>query len=107
MQAGLLAEVRGLFERNDLNAEHPSMRAVGYRQLWRHLAGQCSLEESRNQAIAATRQLAKRQLTWLRRRVRARWLDATHPDAPERMQRALAECNFFGPSHSSAPRVLC
>ena len=54
LKAGLLAEVRGLFERSDLEAEHPSMRAVGYRQLWRHLAGQCSLEESRNQAIAAT-----------------------------------------------------
>ena len=107
MQAGLLAEVRALYERGELNAEHPSMRAVGYRQLWRHLAGQCSLEESRKQAIAATRQLAKRQLTWLRRRVRARWLDATHPDAPESMQRALAERGFVDASDLTPRRVLC
>jgi tRNA dimethylallyltransferase len=44
VDAGLPAEVRTLFERSDLSAEHPSMRAVGYRQLWRHLAGQCSLD---------------------------------------------------------------
>ena len=56
-------------------AEHPAMRAVGYRQLWRHLAGQIGLDEATEQAIAATRQLAKRQLTWLRRRVmRAGWI---------------------------------
>src|SRR5664279_3436652 len=70
MDAGFLAEVLKLYERSDLHAEHPSMRAVGYRQLWRHLAGQCSLDEAKNQAVAATRQLAKRQLTWLRRRER-------------------------------------
>jgi tRNA dimethylallyltransferase len=42
------------------------MRAVGYRQLWAHLEGACSLEEAVRRAIAATRQLAKRQLTWIR-----------------------------------------
>ena len=68
LAAGLLDEVRGLRERSDLRAEHPSMRAVGYRQVWRYLAGQCGFEEAKQQAIAATRQLAKRQLTWLRRR---------------------------------------
>jgi tRNA dimethylallyltransferase len=80
LDAGFLSEVRTLFERSDLSAEHPSMRAVGYRQLWRHLAGQCALDEARDQAIAATRQLAKRQLTWLRRRERAQWFDSVHPD---------------------------
>src|ERR1700692_3484527 len=78
--AGLLAEVRTLYERGDLSAEHPSMRAVGYRQLWRHLAGRCALEEARKQAIAATGQLAKRQLTWLRQRERLQWFDSMHPD---------------------------
>ena len=107
LKAGLLAEVRGLFERGDLGREHPSIRAVGYRQLWRHLAGQSSLEDSRNQAIAATRQLAKRQLTWLRRRARARWLDPMHPEAAESLHRALTECGFAAPSGTTPPRVLC
>jgi tRNA dimethylallyltransferase len=80
LEAGLLAEVRGLFERGDLSAEHPSMRAVGYRQLWRHLAAVTPLNEAIEQAIAATRQLAKRQLTWLRRRTTAEWLDSMHPE---------------------------
>jgi tRNA dimethylallyltransferase len=94
LDAGLLAEVRTLYERSDLSAEHPSMRAVGYRQLWRHLAGQISLEEAKDQAIAATRQLAKRQLTWLRRRERARWIDAMHRDAARMICNALREGMF-------------
>jgi tRNA dimethylallyltransferase len=66
MTSGLLAEVRRLYERGDLTAEHPAIRAVGYRQLWSHLAGSYSLEIAVARAIAATRQLAKRQMTWLR-----------------------------------------
>ena len=107
MEAGLLAEVRTLFERSDLKAEHPSMRAVGYRQLWRHLAGQCSLDEARNQAIAATRQLAKRQLTWLRRRECVRWFDPMHPDVAQRMHHALTECGFAGLPGITPQRALC
>jgi tRNA dimethylallyltransferase len=91
LEAGFLAEVRNLYERGDLSAEHPSMRAVGYRQLWRHLAGECALNEAAEQAIAATRQLAKRQLTWLRRRVRAQWLDSTHPDVARVLVDALSK----------------
>jgi tRNA dimethylallyltransferase len=94
MRAGLLEEVRALFERSDLSAEHPSMRAVGYRQLWRHLAGQCALSEAENQAIAATRQLAKRQLTWLRRRDRARWFDSAHPEVALQIMDALSVGRF-------------
>ena len=63
---GFLAEVSGLMARPGLTAEHPSMRAVGYRQVWSHLAGEYPLETARQKALAATRQLAKRQLTWLR-----------------------------------------
>jgi tRNA dimethylallyltransferase len=107
MEAGLLAEVRTLFERSDLNAEHPSMRAVGYRQLWRHLAGQCSLDEAIEQAIAATRQLAKRQLTWLRRRVRAQWFDSMHPDVAGRMIDALSQGGFAASSDVTPQGVLC
>ncbi|MDP9065250.1 MAG: tRNA (adenosine(37)-N6)-dimethylallyltransferase MiaA [Pseudomonadota bacterium] len=68
---GFIDEVRSFFERDDLSAEHPSMRAVGYRQIWRHLEGKRSLEEACSETLAATRQLAKRQLTWLRGRPNA------------------------------------
>jgi len=66
MASGLLDEVRGLFARGDLTDGHPAIRAVGYRQLWSHLAGAYPLETAIARAIAATRQLAKRQMTWLR-----------------------------------------
>ncbi|MEO8017573.1 MAG: tRNA (adenosine(37)-N6)-dimethylallyltransferase MiaA [Pseudomonadota bacterium] len=66
MAAGLLDEVRRLFARGDLTAEHPAIRAVGYRQLWSYLAGGYSLQIAVARAVAATRQLAKRQMTWLR-----------------------------------------
>ena len=67
LRAGLVEEVRALYARGDLTEQHPSMRAVGYRQLWRYLAGSCSLDQAVQQAIIATTQLAKRQLTWLQR----------------------------------------
>ena len=66
MADGFLDEVRRLYARGDLGAEHPALRAVGYRQLWEHLAGACPLDEAVAKAVAATRQLAKRQMTWLR-----------------------------------------
>jgi tRNA dimethylallyltransferase len=94
LEAGFVEEVRNLYERGDLSPEHPSMRAVGYRQLWRYLTGQCALNEAENQAIAATRQLAKRQLTWLRRRANARWLDATRPEVARAIFDALSEGGF-------------
>jgi tRNA dimethylallyltransferase len=96
MQAGLLQEVGGLFARGDLTAEHPSMRAVGYRQLWRHLAGQSTLIESTEQAVAATRQLAKRQFTWLRRRTHVHWLNSLAPNAASQMKNALSKCGIAG-----------
>jgi tRNA dimethylallyltransferase len=74
MAAGLLDEVERLWQRGDLNPDLPAIRAVGYRQLWQHLAGQCSLEEAVAAAVAATRQLAKRQLTWLRKWPRLNWV---------------------------------
>jgi tRNA dimethylallyltransferase len=66
MSAGLLDEVRHLAQRGDLTDAHPAIRAVGYRQLWSHLAGAYPLETAVERAQAATRQLAKRQMTWLR-----------------------------------------
>jgi len=66
LAAGLVDELRELRKRHELSAGLPSMRAVGYRQAWLHLEGEISAAEMRTQALAATRQLAKRQLTWLR-----------------------------------------
>lgn len=66
MEAGFLNEVADLRARPGINADLPSMRAVGYRQLWRYLDGRCSLNEAVYRGIVATRQLAKRQMTWLR-----------------------------------------
>jgi len=63
---GLLDEVRGLRARPDLHPSLPSVRCVGYRQMWAHLDGDIDLATAREQGIAATRQLAKRQITWLR-----------------------------------------
>ena len=75
MSAGLLDEVRGLYARGDLTDEHPAIRAVGYRQLWAHLAGSYSLDVAVARAVAATRQLAKRQMTWLRSMANIRTFD--------------------------------
>jgi tRNA dimethylallyltransferase len=66
LKAGLIDEVKSLRKRYALSAELPSMRCVGYRQAWAHLEGEYSADEMRARGIAATRQLAKRQLTWLR-----------------------------------------
>jgi tRNA dimethylallyltransferase len=91
LAAGFLDEVRRLRERSDLDAEHPSMRAVGYRQIWRYLDGYSELDEASKQAVAATRQLAKRQLTWLRARQSATWFDSTHPDVASQIACALTQ----------------
>ncbi|WP_353220495.1 tRNA (adenosine(37)-N6)-dimethylallyltransferase MiaA [Salinisphaera sp. S4-8] len=73
---GLYAEVEKLHARPDLNLELPSMRAVGYRQLWQVLDGQMTLDEGITRAVFASRQLAKRQLTWLRSLERVAWLES-------------------------------
>ncbi|TXI87978.1 MAG: tRNA (adenosine(37)-N6)-dimethylallyltransferase MiaA, partial [Cupriavidus sp.] len=75
MEQGFLEEVRRLRARGDLNIELPSIRAVGYRQLWEHLDGRDSLPEAIERGIAATRQFAKRQITWLRSEAAVQWLD--------------------------------
>jgi tRNA dimethylallyltransferase len=75
MEEGFLDEVARLHARSDLDAGKPSMRAVGYRQLWAHLDGRFSLDDAIYRALVATRQLAKRQMTWLRRHEDAIWCD--------------------------------
>lgn len=66
MAAGFADEVQALYQRGDLHAELPALRAAGYRQLWEFCSGELNLEQAIEQGVAATRQLAKRQLTWLR-----------------------------------------
>ena len=80
LAGGFLDEVRGLRVLPELRdhpapLELPAIRAVGYRQAWEHLDGHCDAAEFRDRAIFATRQLAKRQLTWLRGRLDAQWFD--------------------------------
>lgn len=78
---GLVNEVEKLYGRQDLHPGLPSVRCVGYRQLWSMLAGEISMPEARDQAIFATRQLAKRQLTWLRSLPGRHVIDSLSPDA--------------------------
>jgi len=74
LAAGLLEEVQRLRARGDLDPDLPSLRAVGYRQLWQHLEGQVPFEEAVEEARKATRNLAKRQLTWLRADPEIAWV---------------------------------
>ena len=89
LDAGLLTEVQRLLALPGLEARSPSMRAVGYRQLAAHLAGQCSLDAAVEQAVAATRQLAKRQLTWINADPLWRRIDPFQPGAREAWMAAL------------------
>lgn len=66
LASGFKQEVESLYERGDLNLQMPSIRSVGYKQMWRHLNGEVTFEEMRELGIIATCQLAKRQMTWLR-----------------------------------------
>ena len=75
MSKGFMDEVRALYQRGDLGPEMPSMRAVGYRQAWSCLAGEISRQTMTERAVIATRQYAKRQLTWLRGEENAQWFE--------------------------------
>ncbi|MCQ4260655.1 tRNA (adenosine(37)-N6)-dimethylallyltransferase MiaA [Stutzerimonas stutzeri] len=86
VEQGFVAEVEMLRERGDLHPELPSMRAVGYRQVWNYLEGACSREEMVQRGVIATRQLAKRQLTWLRGWEGVHWLESS---ACDNLPRAL------------------
>ena len=91
LDAGLVDEVRGLFERGDLNPGMPSLRMVGYRQIWRFLDGLLDREQMIEHAIVATRQLAKRQLTWLRKEENAYWIDSQQSDVLEKVLKYLGK----------------
>lgn len=89
VESGLLDEVRRLRDVPGVHPDLPAMRAVGYRQAWQHLDGDFGFDEFRNRALAATRQLAKRQLTWLRGMHDLRWVDAEA--APATLEQALQQ----------------
>ena len=89
LEAGFVEEVKALFDRGDLHTDLPAIRAVGYRQIWSHLSGECSLEDARNKGIAATRQLAKRQITWLRGWSGLHWIDSEAKDGQEQVSNHL------------------
>lgn len=76
LEQGLVEEVRALYTRGDLNPDLPSIRCVGYRQVWDYLAGKYDYAEMTERGIIATRQLAKRQITWLRSWPELYWLDS-------------------------------
>ena len=86
---GLVDEVRALRSRPGLSADCPSMRAVGYRQVWAFLAGESGWDEAAERAITATRQLAKRQLTWLRSDTSSERLDAADPELLDVLRRRV------------------
>ena len=90
LAAGFLDEVRQLLARGDLHAELPAIRAVGYRQAWQHLHGQIDAATFRDHGIFATRQLAKRQITWLRSDYGARLFDPEQVQLLDSATRALA-----------------
>lgn len=98
IERGLIDEVRRLYERGDLHPGLPSVRCVGYRQMWDYLDGQRGLDEAIGRAIAATRQLAKRQLTWLRSQPGRHRIDCLAPDA------ALQVVDSFSRFESGAHR---
>ena len=104
LEAGFVAEVQALYRRGDLDAELPALRAVGYRQLWAHVAGQCDLASARAAAIRATRQLAKRQYTWLRAEPAAHWVGGGADPAVAQLARHI---EAWVPTVSKATGSLC
>jgi tRNA dimethylallyltransferase len=90
LELGLIGEVRRLREHFDLSPELPSMRSVGYRQVWQYLDGELSLAGLSAAAVAATRQLAKRQLTWLRATTGVQRFDCLAPDLADQVADCVA-----------------
>ena len=89
LQQGFVAEVEALYQRGDLSLELPSMRCVGYRQAWMHIEGEIDLSGLQEKAVIATRQLAKRQITWLRSWDELQWLDFESVDLTARVLKLL------------------
>ncbi len=91
IEEGFLDEMQALYDRRDLNPDLPSIRCVGYRQAWDYLNGNIDFNEMKNRAIVATRQLAKRQMTWLRSEKEVSRHDAKHYD----LSSIIEEIRYF------------
>lgn len=91
LELGFMEEVKKLHQRPDLSLEKPAIRSVGYRQVWEHLEGKLGFEEMKEKAVIATRQLAKRQITWLRRWKQATWFDSEAEDVVGKVIKHLAD----------------
>ncbi len=91
LQAGLADELRALRSRYTLNSAMPSMRSVGYRQMWQFLEGELDREEMRYRGIVATRQLAKRQMTWMRSWANLQSLDCWDDSLDRRAEALLGD----------------
>ncbi|MEM5530263.1 tRNA (adenosine(37)-N6)-dimethylallyltransferase MiaA [Gammaproteobacteria bacterium AS21] len=89
LQQGFIDEVDALYQRKDLNLDMPSMRCVGYRQAWMYLEGDLSKSQMIDKGIIATRQLAKRQITWLRSWQDLHWLTIESTDLTARVLKLL------------------
>jgi tRNA dimethylallyltransferase len=94
LQSGLVDEVQALYQRGDLSLETPAMRSVGYRQVWQYLSGQLPYQEMLEKGIIATRQLAKRQLTWLRSMPDMNNIDFLNKDLDEKVLKILAKIHI-------------
>jgi tRNA dimethylallyltransferase len=95
LEQGFVAEVASLRARSDLSLDKPSMRAVGYRQVWQYLEGLTSFNRMVQTSVEATRQLAKRQLTWLRTEPKAVWLDSSTTSLVDQTINYLSKINYF------------
>jgi tRNA dimethylallyltransferase len=91
LAGGLVDELDRLRKTHTLRPDLPSMRAVGYRQAWEYLDGLCDYATMRQKAIAATRQLAKRQMTWMRGMGNLQMIDCLAPDALEQVKQVVAD----------------
>lgn len=98
LNEGFIDEVQQLYQRGDLDTSMPSVRAVGYRQAWDYLAGECDYDEMVERGIIATRQLAKRQITWLRSWPDLHWLDTDDPNLVNSALKILEANAIFSPS---------
>ncbi len=97
LERGLVNEVRVLRRRGDLSLDNPALRTVGYRDVWRYLEGEVSRDVMLDRSVIATRQLAKRQLTWLRREAHSTWLDSEDVQVGERITELLRKRAIFKP----------
>ena len=96
LEQGFLDEVQRLQRRGDLDARLPALRAVGYRQAWMYLQGELSADEWVERTLVATRQYARRQLTWLRAEADAHWVDPLGADAVARVAALIKQAGAAG-----------